>query len=153
MNIKHKQLLASALLLLLASIQLSLAAWYYEKENIVEVQGVVHPGGFTSTVISVELNAGQYVSKNATVHAIIPQESNVEFYVSSVENETALEEYNVTVIIGNEVVGTITSSQNVTTTLPQGEHDIVFQVNLKAAVDVSEETTFKITIGVRAEAA
>jgi len=145
--------MASALLLLLASVQFAMAAWYYEKENVVVAEGTVHPGGFTSTVVTFDLNAGEEAVKNATVHAIIPERSNVTFYFSKVVNGSALENYNATVILGSQVVGTITPSQNISVILEQGEYDITFEIHLKAAVSVENETTFEIWIGVRAEAA
>jgi len=143
----------AALLLVLASISCLTAAWYYEKEFLT-VEGTVKPAGFEEATVSFEVYAGTEHVENTTVHAVIPEYSDITFYISDIENETLLEDFYVTVyLLGEGPLGNITLDQNVTLSLPEGEYDFVFEIHAKASADVTEESTFIVKVAARCEGA
>ena len=138
----RKQLMIAAVLLLISSFSLVGAAWSYHKK-IGTITGVLKPGGFEEFTIDLgEIYAGEEKVENITVQAYVPVTANITLY--AVANETL--DWEIKVFRNNSLIGALNSTHNVTETVDKGAYEYIFEVHVKAPVDLEEPIPFKIEV-------
>ncbi len=141
----NKALLAS-ILLLAALVPYSVASWTY-LGLVGTVHGIVEPGGILQR-FNIDVGAiysGMSKSVNASARIVMPQSQPVKFY--GVEDSVVKVNYSVMVFLDDysNLLGSFSSTENLTTTIPAGEHILLFIIRIDAPV-VSEPLNFTIQV-------
>ncbi len=168
--VRARFVLAAALVLLSLVLYVS-AAWSY-LARIGVVYGRFEPGGFKSS-FSVDVGvvyAGGYKTVNASVEAVIPEDTTMVFWgrpstyyiinSSSMESmeleprepgkEAATVGFNYTVLVfmDGDYLGSFSQDKNLTASIPRGEHLFTFIVTVYAPPRLDNTTSFTLEIWV-----
>ncbi len=145
---------AAALFVLASLASYSVASWSY-LGVVGVVSGTVQPGGITRS-FNVDLGviySGMSKTVNASAEIIMPVERQVKFYGvedvgdGPISARPDLVNYTVSVFLDDytNYLGEFSNTENLTITLPQGEHTLYFIIRVDAPV-VESPINFTITI-------
>lgn len=136
----------ASILLLAALVPYSIASWSY-LGLLGTVRGVVKPGGVMQRFnIDVgTIYSGMSKSVNASARIVMPETMQVKFY--GVEDSAVKVNYSVTVFLDDysNLLGSFSNTENLTTTIPAGEHTLLFIIRIDAPV-VSDPLNFTIQV-------
>ena len=136
----------ASILLLAALVPYSIASWSY-LGLLGTVRGVVKPGGVMQRFnIDVgTIYSGMSKSVNASARIVMPETMQVKFY--GVEDSAVKVNYSVTVFLDDysNLLGSFSNTENLTATVPSGEHTLLFIIRIDAPV-VSDPLNFTIQV-------
>lgn len=136
----------ASILLLAALVPYSIASWSY-LGLLGTVRGVVKPGGVMQRFnIDVgTIYSGMSKSVNASARIVMPETMQVKFY--GVGDSAVKVNYSVTVFLDDysNLLGSFSNTENLTTTIPAGEHTLLFIIRIDAPV-VEAPVNFTIQV-------
>ena len=144
----QKRYVIAAVLVLLSITTYGYAAWVF-LGRLGTVTGTFTPGGilknFNITLGEVRAGEIRIVKANSTIY--VPED--VEAVIYPVMNSTVNFTYSINVFLDDysNYIGTIDNDHsNITLTLVEGEHTLLFTIRIEAPVNITEPTPFELTL-------